>query len=112
MQPVTTDHARDETAPRDDAIGLAIIICTFHRPDLLRQALASLRRQTLPNDLRPAVYVVDNSDDGSAATVVPVAAPSCPFSVHWPEAHPAHISAAPNAGIRASNQPFGPFSHD
>jgi succinoglycan biosynthesis protein ExoM len=112
MQPVKTDHAKDETAPRDDAIGLAIIICTYHRPDLLRQTLASLRRQTLPNELRPAVYVVDNSDDGSAATVVAEAASACSFPMHWLEAHPANISVARNAGISASDQPFVAFIDD
>ena len=112
MQSGKADHAKDETAPHDDAIGLAIIICTYHRQDLLRAALASLRRQTLPNDLRPAVYVIDNSDDGSAATVVAEAASACPFPMHWLEAHPANISVARNAGINASDQPFVAFIDD
>ena len=93
-------------------IGLAVVICTFHRPELLRKTLDSLSRQAVPDDVRPAVYVVDNSDDGSAAGVVAAAAAASPFPVRWLEAHPANISVARNAGVRATDEAFVAFIDD
>jgi succinoglycan biosynthesis protein ExoM len=97
---------------RDERLGLAIIICTYHRPELLRRTLASISRQSPPRLLDPAIYVVDNSDDGSAIQVVSEAAATCPFPIRWLEAHPANISVARNVGIRASDQPFVAFIDD
>ena len=60
-----------ETPSLAQAPSLAIVICTFKRPELLRAALRSVAAQALP----PAhgainVYVVDNSDEGDAQNIV------------------------------------------
>ncbi len=51
-----------------DAPSLAIVICTFRRPDLLRRALRSVAAQDAPASPHGAVnvYVIDNSDEGDA----------------------------------------------
>ncbi|NVN87192.1 MAG: glycosyltransferase [Rhodopseudomonas sp.] len=110
MQLAELDDAT--SSRRRDGIGLAVIICTYHRPELLRETLDSLGRQTVPDDLRPTVYVVDNSDDGSAAAVVAAAAASNRLPMRWLEAHPANISVARNVGIGATDEPFVAFVDD
>lgn len=47
----------------------SIVIPTFHRPDLLRAAIASCYAQTLEQDQKLEIIIVDNSSDGDAATV-------------------------------------------
>ncbi|KIZ47619.1 MULTISPECIES: glycosyltransferase family 2 protein [Rhodopseudomonas] len=110
MQPVSIEDPN--SARRHDPIGLAVIICTYHRPQLLRQTLDSLSRQTVPQDLRPSVYIVDNSDDGSAADVVAAAAAASALPMRWLAAHPANISVARNVGIGATDEAFVAFIDD
>ena len=93
-------------------IDLVIVICTFRREKLLALALESIRAQTIPVGARLSVVVADNSDDGSAAEVVAAAAAGSPFDIRYVEAHPANISVARNAGIRASDAPFLAFVDD
>lgn len=47
----------------------SIVIPTFHRPDLLRVAVASCYAQILEPDQGLEIIVVDNSSDGDAAAV-------------------------------------------
>jgi len=96
----------------DASLELAVIICTYKREDLLSRALDSLIAQDMSPTLRPAVYVVDNSDDGGAARVVAAAAARSAFPVHWLEAHPPNISVARNAGVRASAEDHVAFIDD
>jgi len=94
------------------AIDLSIILCTYRREDLLGKALASIRAQAIPSGTRLTVVVADNSDDGSAASVVAAADAASPFEVRYVAAHPANISVARNAGIRATTSPFIAFIDD
>lgn len=91
---------------------LAIVICTFHREALLAKALASVCAQQHPEGLRVSVIVVDNSDEGTAAETVAVAARRSPFDLSWIAAHPANISAARNAGVAAAQARYIAFLDD
>ena len=93
-------------------IDLVIVICTFRREKLLSLVLDSIRVQTVPPGARLSVVVADNSDEGSAAAVVAAAQAVSPFEIRYVEAHPANISVARNAGIRASDAPFVAFVDD
>lgn len=95
-----------------EAIDLSIILCTYRREELLGKALASIRAQAIPPGTQLTVVVADNSDDGSAASVVAAADAASPFEIRYVEAHPANISVARNAGIRATTSPFIAFIDD
>jgi glycosyltransferase involved in cell wall biosynthesis len=47
----------------------SIVIPTFHRPDLLKAAVASCYAQEIGSDQELEIVVVDNSDDGNAMTI-------------------------------------------
>ncbi len=93
-------------------IDLAIIICTFRREALLRKALASVVAQNCPSETRLSVIVVDNSDEGSARSVVDSFESEGPFDIRWIETHPPNISAARNAGVRAAGATYVAFVDD
>ncbi len=89
-------------APETAAPTLSLVICTFHREDLLRKALASALAQQAPAGFGFEIVVVDNSDESSAREVVNSFAPPRPFPLRFVEAHPPNISVARNAGVAAS----------
>jgi succinoglycan biosynthesis protein ExoM len=91
---------------------LAIVICTFRRNGLLRTLLANLAAQERPEGLSARVYVVDNSDEGSARETVETAARTSLLKVDFVAAHPANIAVARNAGVRASSERFLAFVDD
>ena len=97
-----------------DAPSLAIVICTFRRPDLLRRALRSIAAQQPPATPHGAVkvYVIDNSDEGDARPVVAEEAAASRWPVVWRESHPANISVARNAGAKAGDEDFVAFVDD
>ena len=54
-----------------DSPRIIIGICTFRRPDLLRQLLDAIARQSVASEAgHPTVFVVDNDPEGSASWVV------------------------------------------
>ncbi|MBB4198688.1 succinoglycan biosynthesis protein ExoM [Rhodoblastus sphagnicola] len=92
---------------------LAIIVCTFKRPDLLRATLKSIAaQQSMVCAERVQVYVVDNSDEGDARGIVAEQAATSPWPMTWLEAHPANISVARNAGVKAGQEEFVAFVDD
>lgn len=93
-------------------VNVAIVVCTYHRPDLLRKCLSGFANQTVPENAAFSVYVVDNSDDGTAKPVVDWAAKNLNFAVRWVQAHPANISVARNKGIQVSDEPIVAFIDD
>lgn len=80
---------------------LALVICTYRRPEPLKLALASALRQRVPEGARFAIVVVDNSDEGSAEAVVAAHAGG-DVPVIYAQAHPPNISVARNAGLAAA----------
>lgn len=93
-------------------LGLAVVICTFHREALLRQCLLTLLAQERPAHLAVEILVVDNSDNGSARAVVEVLQSDSPLPLRRIEAHPANISVARNAGVAASDADWIAFLDD
>jgi succinoglycan biosynthesis protein ExoM len=97
-----------------EAPSLAIVICTFKRPELLRLCLRSIAAQIPPE--RPHggvnIYVVDNSDEGDARPIVAQESLTGPWPMVWLEAHPPNISVARNAGVRAGSEDFVAFVDD
>jgi succinoglycan biosynthesis protein ExoM len=97
-----------------EAPSLAIVICTFKRPELLRLCLRSIAAQGRPDSPNGGVkvYVVDNSDEGDAQEIVRREAARSPWPLVWLEAHPANISVARNAGVAAGKEDFVAFVDD
>lgn len=81
---------------------LAIVICTFNRKDLLRQALESIAALTDPGGVHVSVIVVDNSDDGNALAAAESMRAALPWDLRVVAAHPPNISVARNAGVAAA----------
>ncbi|WP_374544681.1 glycosyltransferase family 2 protein [Rhodoblastus sp.] len=97
-----------------EAPSLAIVLCTFKRPDLLRRALRSIKAQEAPAGGFGGVtiHVVDNSDEGDARAIVAEEARTSRWPMVWLEAHPANISVARNAGVKAGTEDFVAFVDD
>ncbi len=108
------DGRVSEHATRQKTASLAIVVCTFKRPDMLRQCLRSVAAQPSPQGPHGAinVYVVDNSDEGDAERIVVEEALKSAVPMRWLEAHPANISVARNAGVAAGSEDFVAFIDD
>ncbi|MBJ3775783.1 glycosyltransferase family 2 protein [Acuticoccus mangrovi] len=106
-RPTTADRIAAERR-----VGIDIIICTFHREDLLVALLASIGAATADPRADLGIIVVDNSDGATARRAVASAAPRLPYPVRYVEAHPPNISVARNAGIAASKAEFVAFLDD
>jgi glycosyltransferase involved in cell wall biosynthesis len=91
---------------------LSIVVCTFHRNDLLRELLRSVAAQERPEGVATEVVVADNSNDGLAREVVAQEAVASAIPMRWIEAHPPNISIARNAGVAASDSEFVAFIDD
>jgi len=93
-----------ERAPaRQNIESIAIVICTFHRPDLLRQCLDSIAALNDPEGVALSIVVVDNSDGSDALPLVDAMKGTMPFPLHGVAAHPPNISIARNAGVAAAS---------
>ena len=76
----------------------SVVICTYHRPVMLRQAVASALAQDYPAD-RYEVVVVDNADTEETAAVVRELARQSPVSLRY-EIEPRNgLSYARNRGL-------------
>jgi len=81
---------------------LSILFCTYERPALLREALATVAAMDGIGAVDLEVVVADNSDAGTAAETVAAFAATAPFPVRYVPAHPPNISAARNAAVAAA----------
>ena len=54
----------------EDRVHIAICVCTYKRPEMLRRLLSSLREQETGDAFRLSVVVCDNDANGSAADTV------------------------------------------
>ena len=100
-----------------EAIDLTIVICSYHREALLTLALESVIALRRPGDFRFDVVVVDNSDEGTAAGAIEAMREKAllgpkPVTIRGVAAHPANISVARNAGVRATNAAWIAFVDD
>jgi succinoglycan biosynthesis protein ExoM len=78
---------------------VAICVCTFRRPIMLRACLDSLARQRVDPDLDVSIVVVDNEEHPAACARVGGFAEDCPFPVHYIHEPRRGIAAARNAAL-------------
>ena len=82
---------------------VSVIVCTVERPVLLRQCLASIADQELPEGYELEIVVVDNSQDGHNRSLVGSFSASSSSMVRYVHATPQGISYARNAGVQAAS---------
>lgn len=100
QRPISQQDSLRPLPPGTGDLDMTVVICTRDRPDGLRAALASLRRQT---DADVSVLVVDNGSGSAAAAqaVEEVGLPRCEYVVE------------PRPGLaRARNRALGTVSTD
>jgi succinoglycan biosynthesis protein ExoM len=78
---------------------VAICVCTFRRPVMLRACLNSLARQQVGPDLIVSIVVVDNEPEPNNCARVGGFAEDCPFPVHYTHEPRRGIAAARNAAL-------------
>jgi succinoglycan biosynthesis protein ExoM len=76
---------------------VAIGLCTYGRPALLRQCLDSLAAQRVPPSTELALVVVDNEPAPNNRSGVMAFAATCPLAVHYVHQPKRGIAAARNA---------------
>ena len=91
---------------------VSIVICTYNRPALLAQAIASCMAQTGLPQGTVEIFVVDNSPDGNAAAQIRELAQQAPFPLLYVGEPRSNIARARNAGIAASRSPYIAFLDD
>jgi succinoglycan biosynthesis protein ExoM len=91
---------------------ISIVICTYNRADLLKQAMESIAKLANPDVLSLEVVIVDNSDDNNARPTVDAARDWMPYPISMVVAHPANISVARNAGVKAALSEIVAFMDD
>jgi succinoglycan biosynthesis protein ExoM len=93
-------------------LDLTMVICTYHRPDLLTRTLESIACLRDPGGVNLNVLVVDNSDDGNALDTVEHMRTRMVWGLSAIAAHPANISIARNKGIEAAHADIIAFIDD
>lgn len=93
-------------APHSSEPLLSFLICTYHRDDLLELCIRSIQSQSDIDADECEIIVVDNSDEGTAATVVSRLAKTSAVPIKYVQAHPPNIAVARNAGVRAASGQF------
>jgi len=81
---------------------IAVCVCTFKRPALLRHLLASLRQQDTGGAFRLSITVVDNDRDGSAAGTVTEFRDGGPVPLRYVVEPEQNISSARNRALTAA----------
>lgn len=87
---------------------ISVIIPTYNRKSLLREALASLARQTYPRDGFEVLVVDDGSTDGTEA----VSTEAFPFTLRYLWQSNQGDAAARNLGVQQSQADFLVFLDD
>ena len=82
---------------------VAICVCTYHRPRMLRECLLSLATLSVPSDIRPIVIIVDNEAEPNNRDVVSEFMESCPFQVSYIHELKRGIAAARNAALKLAD---------
>jgi succinoglycan biosynthesis protein ExoM len=89
-----------------------VLIPTLRRPDHLARALRSVFAQTGAAELIASIVVVDNSPEGSAATVVDALRPASPTRLTYVHEPRPGVATARNSGLAASSAPLVAFLDD
>jgi glycosyltransferase involved in cell wall biosynthesis len=85
---------------------IAVCICTFKRPAMLRRLLTSLKGQETAGLFDLSIAVVDNDRDGSAAESVAGFKNECPVPVHYLIEPRQNISLARNRALTSVEADF------
>ena len=82
-------------------VHVSIVIATYRRPAMLRDAVLSLRGMTVPEGVSQEVVVIDNDPDGSARSAAEELAPACrdAFAVRYVHETRTGLSYARNRGV-------------
>lgn len=89
---------------QDGKTDITFLICTFHREELLVEAMSSVLQLQELDSIRYEILVVDNSDEESARPAVDAfVAANAGAHVRYVTAHPASITVARNAGVETAN---------
>jgi succinoglycan biosynthesis protein ExoM len=91
---------------------VAICVCTFKRPEMLRKLLGVLRFQKTDGRFEFSVIVVDNDRDGSGADVVKKAMAESPFPLEYHVEPEQSISAARNRAVHNAKGALVAFIDD
>lgn len=78
---------------------IAICVLTYRRPQGLRQTLASLKLQVLPDAVEVSIFVIDNDKDNSAKAIVEQLQQDSPFPVLYASEHQKGIPYARNKAL-------------
>jgi succinoglycan biosynthesis protein ExoM len=94
------DRMKIDNGPRD-MTHIAICICTFKRPGMLRRLLTSLAELETGGSFRLSITVVDNDREGSAGEAVAEFRAGHPLPVHYAIEPQQNISLARNRALRS-----------
>lgn len=97
------------TAPIDE---ITVCVCTYRRPDLLRELLSALALQRTDGLFTLSCAVVDNDTSESARPVVESVAPSFPVSLRYTVESERNIALARNRALSMVNGKFCAFIDD
>jgi glycosyltransferase involved in cell wall biosynthesis len=93
-------------------VDLSIIICTFRRLELLKEAVTSLLDQQLGPKTSLEIIVVDNSPERGAEAFARNLKPAAPIFVSYLSEKEPNVSLARNTGLRAAMGEFIAFVDD
>jgi glycosyltransferase involved in cell wall biosynthesis len=104
------EEAADVRAEEDGGAGgrthVAVCICTFKRPEMLRRLLASLQGQDTGGAVRLSISVVDNDGSGSAADPVAEFRKGSGMPVRYVVEPQQNISAARNRALASAEADY------
>ena len=96
-----------------DGPEVSVVICTYNRPLMLQEALATCLAHATCAGLAFEVVIADNSPERHAQALVhQVASGGAAVAVRWVPAAPPNISIARNAGLRAARGRLVAFLDD
>ena len=102
----------DPAAPAHRSKDVDVLIPTLRRPDQLVRALRSLFAQHGADEVVASIVVVDNSPEGSAASVVDALRPASPSLLIYVHEPRPGVATARNAGLAACSAPLVAFLDD
>jgi succinoglycan biosynthesis protein ExoM len=91
---------------------IAVCICTFRRPELLRRLLHELQGQETGGEFTYSAVVVDNDSLRSAAPIVAAHAQNSPMPVSYHAEARQNIAMARNCAVENANGDFVAFIDD
>lgn len=95
-----------------NAVDVSIVVCTYNRAPLLRDALASLKALETDGAFRYEIVVTDNASTDESAAVIEEAARDSPVPVRGVREPRPGVAHARNRGIQETRAPWIAFFDD